>query len=91
MDVLHISDLHFGPRHWEGNDKTLLKKINSFEADIVINTGDNTTDGLQDEYAKAGRFLKAINVKMLSLSLVTMTKEICDHMNYLGNIFIILR
>jgi predicted phosphodiesterase len=63
MNVLHISDLHFGPRHWEGNDKTLIKKINSFDADIVINTGDNTTDGLEDEYIKAGRFLKKIKCK----------------------------
>ncbi len=60
MNILHISDLHFGPRHWDGNDKILLEKINSFDADIVINTGDNTTDGLETEYAKAGRFLKAI-------------------------------
>jgi len=63
MNILHISDLHFGPRHWDGNDKSLIKKINSFDADIVINTGDNTTDGLEDEYAKAGRFLKAIKCK----------------------------
>lgn len=63
MNILHISDLHFGPRHWEGDDKVLLKKINSFNADIVINTGDSTTDGLEDEYAKAGRFLKAIKCK----------------------------
>ena len=63
MNVLHISDLHFGPRHWEGKDKMLIKKINSFDTDIVINTGDNTTDGLEDEYIKAGRFLKAIKCK----------------------------
>lgn len=63
MNILHISDLHFGPRHWDGNDKLLLKKINSFDADIVINTGDNTTDGLESEYAKAGRFLKEIKCK----------------------------
>ena len=63
MNILHLSDLHFGPRHWEGNDKILLKKINTFDADIVINTGDNTTDGLEDEYVKAGRFLKSIKCK----------------------------
>ena len=63
MNILHISDLHFGPRHWEGDDNILLKKINSYDADIVINTGDNTTDGLEDEYAQAGRFLKAIECK----------------------------
>ena len=60
MNILHISDLHFGPRHWEGDDTILLKKLNSYDADIVINTGDNTTDGLEDEYAAAGRFLNSI-------------------------------
>jgi predicted phosphodiesterase len=63
MNILHISDLHFGPRHWEGDDNLLLKKLNSYDADIVINTGDNTTDGLEDEYADAGRFLNAIKCK----------------------------
>jgi 3',5'-cyclic AMP phosphodiesterase CpdA len=63
MNILHISDLHFGPRHWEGDDQVLLAKINSYAADIVINTGDNTTDGLETEYVKAGRFLKAIRCK----------------------------
>jgi predicted phosphodiesterase len=60
MNILHISDLHFGPRHWEGNNQLLLEKINSFAVDIVINTGDDTTDGMEDEYAEAGQFLKAI-------------------------------
>ena len=41
----------------------LLEKINSYDADIVINTGDNTTDGLETEYIKAGRFLKAIKCR----------------------------
>ena len=63
MNILHISDLHFGPRHWEGDDQVLLEKINSYDADIVINTGDNTTDGLETEYIKAGRFLKAIKCR----------------------------
>lgn len=60
MNILHISDLHFGPRHWDGNNQLLLEKINSFDADIVINTGDNTTDGLESEYVQAGNFLKEI-------------------------------
>ena len=60
MNVLHISDLHFGPRHWEGEDAKLLDKINSYNADIVINTGDSTSDGLESEYQEAGQFLKSI-------------------------------
>ena len=63
MNILHISDLHFGPRHWEGDDRLLLEKLNSFNADIVINTGDSTTDGLEDEYVAAGNFLAGINCK----------------------------
>ncbi len=60
MNLLHISDLHFGPRHWEGDDQLLLEKLNSYNADIVINTGDSTTDGLEDEYVAAGLFLAGI-------------------------------
>ncbi|AGF79293.1 putative phosphohydrolase [Desulfocapsa sulfexigens DSM 10523] len=63
MNILHISDLHFGPRHWEGDDQILLEKLNSFNADIVINTGDSTTDGLEDEYIAAGLFLAGIKCK----------------------------
>jgi len=60
MNVLHISDMHFGPRHWDGNEKLLLEKINSYNADIVFNTGDSTTDGLESEFAQAESFLKEI-------------------------------
>jgi len=60
MNILHISDLHFGSRHWDGNDEMLLDKINSYSADIVINTGDSTTDGLENEFLASGNFLKSI-------------------------------
>jgi len=45
--------MHFGPRHWFGKSELLLEKLNSYAADIVINTGDNTTDGLENEFAAA--------------------------------------
>ncbi|MDQ6991833.1 MAG: metallophosphoesterase [Mariprofundus sp.] len=61
MNILHISDMHFGPRHWLGKSELLLEKINSYTADIVINTGDNTTDALENEFAAAGAFLKSID------------------------------
>ena len=63
MNILHISDIHFGPRHWEGSNKILLEKLNSYEADIVFNTGDNTTDGLENEFQEVGSFLKSIECK----------------------------
>ncbi|MBW2593428.1 MAG: metallophosphoesterase [Deltaproteobacteria bacterium] len=60
MNLLHISDLHFGPRHWTGNDGALLEKLNSYKTDIVINTGDSTSDGLENEYTQAQNFLSQI-------------------------------
>jgi len=60
VNILHISDLHFGTRHWDGNDDILLDKLNSYPADLVINTGDSTSDGLESEYEEAGQFLKGI-------------------------------
>ncbi|MFW2368654.1 MAG: metallophosphoesterase family protein [Desulforhopalus sp.] len=63
MNILQISDLHFGTRHWDGNNERLLEKINSYPADLVINTGDSTTDGLESEYQDAELFLKGITCK----------------------------
>jgi 3',5'-cyclic AMP phosphodiesterase CpdA len=60
VNIIHLSDMHFGPRHWEGDDQLLLDKINSYPADLIINTGDNTSDGLESEYQDAGQFLKGI-------------------------------
>jgi len=53
--------MHFGPRHWQGSGELLLKKLNSYAADIVINTGDNTTDALESEFEAAGKFLDSID------------------------------
>ncbi len=61
MNILHISDLHFGPRHWAGNNTLLLEKLNSYGADLVINTGDSTTDSLVSEFEDAGNFLNSID------------------------------
>ena len=61
MNLLHLSDMHFGPRHWLGNDKKLLEKINSYDVDIVLNTGDSTTDALENEFEEAGQFLQGID------------------------------
>jgi 3',5'-cyclic AMP phosphodiesterase CpdA len=61
MNLLHISDMHFGPRHWHGSSKLLLEKLNSYAPDIVVNTGDKTTDALESEFEAAGKFLKSID------------------------------
>ncbi len=38
----------------------LLEKLNSYPADIVINTGDSTTDALESEFEAASIFLRSI-------------------------------
>ena len=65
MNILHLSDLHFGPRHWDGDDKVLLEKINSYPADVVIDTGDATTDGRESEYIEARKFFDKINCQQI--------------------------
>jgi 3',5'-cyclic AMP phosphodiesterase CpdA len=57
--------MHFGPRHWKGNSELLLEKLNSYAADIVLNTGDNTTDALENEFEAAGSFLRSIDCQHL--------------------------
>lgn len=65
MNILHISDLHFGSWHWQGNDSLLLEKLNSLEADIVINTGDSTCEALESEFEAASHFLQKIECQNL--------------------------
>jgi hypothetical protein len=53
--------MHFGPGHWQGSNDLLLERLNRYSADIVINTGDNTTDALENEFEAASHFLKSID------------------------------
>ncbi|MEE9427088.1 MAG: metallophosphoesterase [Paracoccaceae bacterium] len=57
MNILHISDIHFGPFHWAADDNIVLDRLNAFSADIVFNTGDLTSDSLQVEFEEAQAFL----------------------------------
>jgi len=57
--------MHFGSRHWEGDNEMLLEKLNSYAVDLVINTGDFTTDSLENEFEAAGKFLNALNCRQI--------------------------
>ncbi len=63
MKIIHITDMHFGPYQWFGNNDLLLDRLNSFDADLIFNTGDMTTDSLEDEYQQAGEFLNKLECK----------------------------
>lgn len=60
MKLLHISDMHFGPYHWGADDEKLLERLNAIDADIILNTGDLTSDSLQVEFEQAGAFLSKL-------------------------------
>lgn len=60
MNILHISDIHFGPYHWRGDDAALLERLNAYPADIVLNTGDLTSDSLDVEFQQVSHFLAQI-------------------------------
>ncbi len=60
MNILHISDIHFGPYHWHEDDNAVLDRLNAFNADIVINTGDITSDSLPVEFREGEAFLAKI-------------------------------
>ncbi len=60
MNILHISDIHFGPYHWHEDDNAVLERLNAFSADIVFNTGDITSDSLPVEFREGAHFLSQI-------------------------------
>jgi len=63
MNIIHLTDMHFGPYHWNAYSDELLERINKSGADLVINTGDMTTDSLENEFQQAGEFIAKIACK----------------------------
>lgn len=63
MNLLHITDLHFGPYHWLADDTQVIERLNAFPADIVINTGDLTSDSLPVEFQECQTFLSQLKCK----------------------------
>ena len=61
MNLLHITDIHFGPFHWAADDGLVLERLNAFNADIVLNTGDMTSDSLQVEFQEMQSFMSRLN------------------------------
>ena len=61
MNLLHISDIHFGPYHWNANDALLIDKLNQYNADIILNTGDLTSDSLPEEFQQMQHFLSQLH------------------------------
>lgn len=92
MKILHISDLHFGDEKFEGDDSTLINKMNSIDADFVLSTGDLTNKGKEEEFKEYCEFISKINLPILSIrgnhDRVLRKKSDEYFVKYLGNSFI---
>lgn len=61
--LVHMSDMHCGPK-LEGNTlQQAIDEINMLNADIVVVTGDLTEEGLTSEFQEAKRYLKQLKCK----------------------------
>ena len=64
--IAHISDLHCGSPHFVANllDRAIME-VNDLEPDVVVCTGDLTTNGFRQEYAEARLFLDRLECETL--------------------------
>jgi 3',5'-cyclic AMP phosphodiesterase CpdA len=57
LNLLHISDLHFGPFFVPAVADALVEKLHELEADILINSGDFTQRAKPHQYDEARAFM----------------------------------
>jgi 3',5'-cyclic AMP phosphodiesterase CpdA len=57
LKLLHISDLHFGPPYLPRVGEALLRKVPSFDADVIVASGDFTQRAKPSQFAEARAFL----------------------------------
>ncbi|MBX5321175.1 metallophosphoesterase [Candidatus Bathyarchaeota archaeon A05DMB-3] len=65
MLLVHLSDLHCGPKFKEETFLEAIDEINALNPDVAIVTGDLTEDGLIGEFKEAKRYLALIKCKRL--------------------------
>ena len=63
--LVHISDLHCGPKFKEEVLLEAIDEINELNPEVVVVTGDLTEDGLIEEFREAKRYLALIKCKHL--------------------------
>jgi 3',5'-cyclic AMP phosphodiesterase CpdA len=60
INILHISDLHFGPFFVPKVAESLLKKLFALEADVLINSGDYTQRAKREQFEEARAFFQRL-------------------------------
>jgi len=65
MLIIHVSDLHCGPRLKRDFLQKAIDEINSMGPDVVVVTGDLTEEGLVTEFQEAKLYLDQLKCKRL--------------------------
>ena len=60
LNLLHISDLHFGPYFVPHVAEALVAKLHSLDADLLINSGDLTQRARREQFAEAREYLNRL-------------------------------
>ena len=63
--LVHMSDIHCGPRLERDILLQAIDEINDLEPDVIVVTGDLTENGLFDEFQKAKRYIQLLKCKHL--------------------------
>ena len=57
MNILQISDVHFGPYYVPEAGEALLRAVQELESDVIIVSGDFTQRARREQFAEARKFL----------------------------------
>jgi len=60
MLIAHISDLHFGTYLKKESKKLLQKELKNLSPQIIVVSGDLTSDGYREEFEEAFKFIKTL-------------------------------
>jgi Icc protein len=64
--IAHISDFHCGSQHFVPNLlERAIMEVNDLDADVVVCSGDLTTNGFRGEYAEAAAYLARLECERL--------------------------
>jgi 3',5'-cyclic AMP phosphodiesterase CpdA len=66
-NLLHISDVHFGPKHLEDRSQAILALIHRRKPDYVVISGDLTQRAKPEQFAAARRFVESIPCPTLAV------------------------
>lgn len=65
--LIHLSDLHFGPKHNSRLDDLILDDIRAAKPDLIILSGDFTMRAVVSEYEQARDFIQKLNAPVLTI------------------------